>query len=86
MGEAHLRSVGVGWQSEYGLQFRTIHGYRRAYIHAGRPGAPALLLLHGIGDSSATWAHLVPSLAEQFTVVVPDHLGHGATDPPPADY
>jgi pimeloyl-ACP methyl ester carboxylesterase len=86
MGEAHLRAVENDWQSEYGLQFRTIHGYRRAYIHAGRPGAPAVLLLHGIGDSSATWAHLVPSLAEQFTVVAPDLLGHGASDRPRADY
>ncbi|MCB1292514.1 MAG: alpha/beta hydrolase, partial [Mycobacterium sp.] len=31
------------------LQFRTIHGYRRAYRIAG--SGPALLLIHGIGDN-----------------------------------
>jgi len=30
------------------LQFRTIHGYRRAYRIAGE--GPAILLIHGIGD------------------------------------
>jgi pimeloyl-ACP methyl ester carboxylesterase len=87
MAEGHLRAVDAEWQSEFELQFRTIHGYRRAYVHAGPPkGAPALLLLHGIGDSSATWSHLIPGLAEHFTVVAPDLLGHGASDRPRADY
>ena len=35
------------------LQFRTIHGYRRAFRVAG--SGPALLLIHGIGDNSTTW-------------------------------
>ena len=88
MGDGHLRAVDGDWQEDFRLQFRTIHGYRRAYVHAGPAGrsAPALLLLHGIGDSSATWAHLVPALAEHFVVVAPDLLGHGASDRPRADY
>ena len=32
------------------MQYVTIHGYRRAYVKAG--SGPALLLIHGIGDSS----------------------------------
>ncbi|MGZ3443153.1 MAG: alpha/beta hydrolase, partial [Polyangia bacterium] len=35
------------------MQYRTIHGYRRAFVLRGR--GPALLLIHGIGDSSDTW-------------------------------
>ena len=31
------------------LEFRTIHGYKRAFRIAG--SGPAILLIHGIGDS-----------------------------------
>jgi pimeloyl-ACP methyl ester carboxylesterase len=66
------------------MQFRTIHGYQRAFIRVGR--GPALLLIHGIGDSSSTWEHLLPFLALDHTVIAPDLLGHGASDKPRADY
>ena len=66
------------------LRFRTIHGYRRAYRMMG--SGPALLLLHGIGDSSEGWRPLLPALAEHFTVIAPDLLGHGASAKPRADY
>ncbi|HLK36510.1 MAG TPA: alpha/beta hydrolase [Polyangiaceae bacterium] len=69
---------------EHELEFRTIHGYRRAFVHAG--SGPALLLIHGIGDSSRTFRHLVPRLARRHTVVAPDLLGHGRSDKPRADY
>jgi pimeloyl-ACP methyl ester carboxylesterase len=66
------------------VQFRTIHGYRRAFIRVG--SGPALLLIHGIGDNSSTWEHLLPFLARDHTVIAPDLLGHGASDKPRADY
>ncbi len=62
----------------------TIHGYERAYRMTG--AGPVLLLLHGIGDSSATWEPLMPALARRFTVVAPDLLGHGSSAKPRADY
>jgi len=70
------------------LEYRTVHGYRRAFVVAGpvEPGRPALLLLHGIGDSSDTWRDLVPVLAREHTVIAPDLLGHGRSDKPRADY
>jgi magnesium chelatase accessory protein len=40
---------------------------------------PALLLLHGTGGATHSWAELVPRLAERATVVVPDLPGHGFT-------
>ncbi|MET8137075.1 MULTISPECIES: alpha/beta hydrolase [unclassified Streptomyces] len=76
-----LRSVGDG---ELRLRHRVVHGYRRAYRMAGE--GPALVLIHGIGDSSATWAELIPDLARTHTVIAPDLLGHGASDKPRADY
>ncbi|MCZ4122817.1 alpha/beta fold hydrolase [Streptomyces sp. H39-S7] len=66
------------------LRHHVVHGYRRAYRIAGE--GPAILLIHGIGDSSATWADLIPSLARHHTVIAPDLLGHGASDKPRADY
>jgi pimeloyl-ACP methyl ester carboxylesterase len=68
----------------YEVQYRTIHGYRRAFVHAGK--GPALLLIHGIGDTSDTWRDLIPSLARDHTVIAPDLLGHGRSDKPRADY
>lgn len=66
------------------IQHRTIHGHRRAFRMCG--SGPALVLLHGIGDSSEAWAPLMPALAERHTVIAPDLLGHGASDKPRADY
>lgn len=66
------------------MSHRVIHGYRRAYRMAGE--GPVILLIHGIGDSSATWADVIPELARRHTVIAPDLLGHGASDKPRADY
>ena len=76
-----LRPVG---DDELELRYRVVHGYRRAFRMAG--SGPALVLIHGIGDSSATWAELIPDLARSHTVIAPDLLGHGASDKPRADY
>jgi pimeloyl-ACP methyl ester carboxylesterase len=67
-----------------GMRYRTIHGYRRAFIHMGT--GPAVLLIHGIGDSADSWLDLIPSLARTHTVIAPDLLGHGDSDKPRADY
>lgn len=63
---------------------RVIHGHRRAFLRAG--SGPPVLLVHGIGDSSATWRDVIPLLARSHTVIAPDLLGHGASDKPRADY
>jgi len=69
-----------------GVQYRffTIHGYRRAFLWAGK--GPPLLLIHGIGDSSRTWLPVVEAFARDHTVIAPDLLGHGLSDKPRADY
>lgn len=66
------------------IEYHTIHGYRRAYRIAG--SGPALLLIHGIGDNSSTWDEVIPILAQHYTVIAPDLLGHGHSDKPRADY
>ncbi|HTR71315.1 MAG TPA: alpha/beta hydrolase [Mycobacteriales bacterium] len=69
---------------DVGVQYRRIHGYRRAFRIAG--SGPPLLLLHGIGDTSATWDRVISLLASKYTVIAPDLLGHGQSDKPRADY
>jgi pimeloyl-ACP methyl ester carboxylesterase len=66
------------------VQYRTVHGYRRAFVHVGR--GPALLLIHGIGDRHDTWLPAIAELARDHTVIAPDLLGHGRSDKPRADY
>ena len=51
-----------------------LHGQRVSYRVAGN--GPALLLLHGIANSSDTWARVAPLLSDRFTVIAPDLLGH----------
>ncbi len=75
---------GVRREGAFSVRYSTIHGYRRAYVRAGR--GPALLLIHGIGDSSDTWRPVVEQLAEHYTVIAPDLLGHGRSEKPRADY
>jgi len=69
------------------LRHMTIHGHRVAYRTAGPDDGPALVLVHGITSTSATWADVMPALAERgFTVVAPDLLGHGESAKPRGDY
>jgi pimeloyl-ACP methyl ester carboxylesterase len=61
-----------------------LHGHRVTYRRGGK--GPALLLLHGITDSSATWEGAAPALAGHFTLIAPDLLGHGESATPRGDY
>src|SRR3954470_15139139 len=61
-----------------------LHGHRVSYRRGG--AGPALLLLHGVTNSSATWEGVAPALSEHFTLIAPDLLGHGASATPRGDY
>jgi len=62
----------------------SVNGERVVYRTAGK--GPLLLLVHGIAGSSLTWRHVMPALAEGFTVLAPDLLGQGLSDKPRGDY
>lgn len=66
------------------VEYVTLHGKRRAFIKAG--SGPALLLLHGLACDRTSWDRVIPQLAEKYTVIAPDLLGHGLSDKPRADY
>lgn len=61
-----------------------LHGHRVSY-RAGGDG-PLLVLIHGITSSSRSWESVLPALAERFTILAPDLLGHGQSDKPAGDY
>jgi magnesium chelatase accessory protein len=51
--------------------------------HVQTMGAgPPLLLLHGTGAATHSWAKLMPLLARHYTVIAPDLPGHGFTQTP----
>ncbi len=56
----------------------------RWHVQLVGQGAP-LLLLHGTGAASFSFAPLVERLRHRFTCVVPDLPGHGWTAVPPAE-
>ena len=66
------------------LQETLLHGHRVAYRCAG--SGPVIVLVHGITSTSATWERVMPYLAERFTVIAPDLLGHGESAKPRGDY
>jgi pimeloyl-ACP methyl ester carboxylesterase len=63
----------------------TLHGHRVSYRTAG-DGPEVVVLIHGITGSADTWEEVIPALAEEFTVVAPDLLGHGHSAKPRGDY
>ncbi len=69
---------------DFELQETTLHGHRVAYRSAG--SGPAIVLVHGITSTSATWERVMPYLATRFTVIAPDLLGHGQSAKPRGDY
>ena len=62
----------------------TLHGHRVSYRRAG--WGPLVVLVHGITGSSDTWQDVIEPLAERYTVVAPDLLGHGESAKPRGDY
>jgi pimeloyl-ACP methyl ester carboxylesterase len=58
-------------------------------LHVVRDGSgDPIVFLHGMGTSAATWERCMELLADRFTVVAPDLLGHGSSPvlDDPAEY
>ncbi|MBA2418051.1 MAG: alpha/beta fold hydrolase [Nocardioidaceae bacterium] len=49
---------------------------------SGDPGAPAMVMLHALGEHAASWDTVAPRFATRFRVVALDLRGHGASDWP----
>jgi pimeloyl-ACP methyl ester carboxylesterase len=55
------------------------------YVRVGGSG-PAVVLLHGFGDTGDMWVPLADTLAKDHTVIVPDLRGMGLSSHPEAGY
>lgn len=66
---------------ERGWDFR---GTSLRGLVGGPAGAPAVLLLHGLGGSASNWALVAPELTRRRRVLVLDLPGHGRSAPLPA--
>jgi pimeloyl-ACP methyl ester carboxylesterase len=55
-----------------------------SYRTAGE--GPVVLLIHGITGDSRQWSQVIPQLADRYTVLAPDLLGHGESAKPRGDY
>jgi pimeloyl-ACP methyl ester carboxylesterase len=55
-------------------------------VQDGKPGAPAVLLIHGTAGSTAWWNPVVPALAGACRVICVDLLGHGRSSSPAGGY
>jgi pimeloyl-ACP methyl ester carboxylesterase len=65
------------WQVE-------LHGHRVIYRVAG--SGPPVVLIHGMVNSSRHWESVALRLAEDYTVIAPDLIGHGDSATPRGDY
>lgn len=48
----------------------------------GKPQHPAIVLIHGLGQTRLAWSTLIENLAPRFHVVAYDLRGHGESDKP----
>lgn len=66
------------------METAVLHGHRVSYRTAGE--GPVILLIHGITGDSRQWNEVIPQLADHYTVLAPDLLGHGQSAKPRGDY
>ena len=76
----------AGYAVSQGLSYRG-HQTDGATIHVRVGGqGPAVVLLHGFGDTGDMWALVAAALAPGHTVVVPDLRGMGLSSHPEGGY
>jgi pimeloyl-ACP methyl ester carboxylesterase len=61
-----------------------LHGHRVIYRTAGE--GPPVVLIHGMVNSSRHWESVALRLADDYTVIAPDLLGHGDSAAVRGDY
>jgi pimeloyl-ACP methyl ester carboxylesterase len=60
---------------------RSVHadGIETFYLESGPPGAPTVVLVHGLSATNASMLPLIPALSGKYRVLAPDLPGHGGT-------
>jgi len=65
-------------------KFADVNGVRIHYVVGGK--GPAVVLLHGFGQTGLMWRPIMPVLAQKHTVIVPDLRGAGGSGKPEGGY
>jgi pimeloyl-ACP methyl ester carboxylesterase len=63
-----------------------VHALKIRYFDLGDKAAPVVLLLHGLGVNGALELGTAAALTKNFRVIIPDQIGHGASDKPAFTY
>ncbi len=62
----------------------SVDGVGIDYVIGG--SGPTMVLLHGYPQTWYEWRHILPALAERYTVIAPSLRGAGGSDAPPTGY
>jgi pimeloyl-ACP methyl ester carboxylesterase len=62
----------------------TLHGHKMMYRIAG--DGPPVVLIHGMVNNSRHWERVALQLADSYTVIAPDLIGHGDSAAVRGDY
>jgi len=62
--------------------FSTAAGFRQHYVDEGPRDGEVLICLHGEPTWGYLYRHFIPPLAEDYRVIVPDHMGFGKSETP----
>lgn len=81
---SHVRQEQLVYPKTFTQQDVT-SGDTRIHVRVGGKG-PAVLLIHGYGESGDMWVPMAIDLARDHTVVVPDLRGMGLSSKPSAGY
>ncbi len=75
---ASWQRSGLSWPNRDSSRFVSAGGIQWHLQDMG--SGPTVLLLHGTGAATHSWARLAPLLATDFRILAPDLPGHGFTD------
>lgn len=84
--EAENVEEGISAAFPYEYRFIEVKGSRMAYVEAGDPNGPPILLVHGNPTSAYLWRNVIPQLEAQGRVIAVDLIGMGKSDKPEIDY
>lgn len=71
----------------YTSDYVQTNGIRTHYYRATPfPGAPAIVLVHGLTGNGMNWVRVANALRDRYDVILPDTRGHGLSDAPESGY
>src|SRR5258706_15500427 len=82
---AHVAGAQAAFPSTFKTQTITVAEGVDIFVRSGGSG-PAVILIHGFGDTGDMWAPLAGELSKSHTVIVPDLRGMGLSSHPAGAY